>query len=37
MKPEPLKMTEMPSEPWEKVHIDFKGPLPGRKYLLSSD
>ena len=27
-------MTEMPSEPWEKVHIDFKGPLPGRKYLL---
>lgn len=31
---EPIKMTLMPSQPWEKVHLDFKGPLPGGKYLL---
>ena len=31
---EPLKMTKMPNAPWEKLHLDFKGPLPGGKYLL---
>ena len=34
VKPEPLKLTEMPKEPWEKIHLDFKGPLPGGKYLF---
>ena len=32
--PEPIKMTKMPAEPWEKLHLDFKGPLPDGKYLL---
>ena len=32
--PEPIKMTKMPAEPWEKLHLDFKGPLPCGKYLL---
>ena len=27
-------MTNMPSAPWKKLHLDFKGPLPGGKYLL---
>ena len=31
---EPIKMTSMPEHPWEKLHLDFKGPLPGGKYLL---
>ena len=33
-KPEPIKLTRMPEAPWEKIHIDFKGPLPGGKYLM---
>ena len=24
----------MPNAPWTKLHIDFKGPLPGGKHLL---
>ena len=24
----------MPKEPWEKIHLDFKGPLLGGKYLF---
>ena len=32
--PEPIRMTRMPNAPWVKLHIDFKGPLPGGKYLL---
>ena len=27
-------MTKMPGAPWGKHHLDFKGPLPGGKYLL---
>ena len=34
VKSEPIKLTEMPKKPWEKIHVDFKGPLPGGKYLL---
>ena len=32
--PEPVKPMEMPSAPWEKLHIDFCGPLPSNDYLL---
>jgi transposase InsO family protein len=32
--PEPLAMTEMPKGPWERVHLDFYGPLPTGEYLL---
>ena len=32
--PEPLRMTDMPSGPWQKVHLDFYGPLPFGKPLL---
>ena len=32
--PEPLSMTDMPKGPWEKIHIDFYGPLPSGEYLL---
>ena len=31
---EPLQMTETPNSPWEKVSIDFCGPLPSGDYLL---
>ena len=31
---EPLKMTELPSGPWEHVAIDFKRPLLSGEYLL---
>ena len=31
---EPLKMTELPSGPWEHVAVDFKGPVPSGEYLL---
>ena len=34
VQPEPIRMTKMPNKPWEKLHLDFKGPLPGGKYLL---
>ena len=30
----PLKMTRMSGGPWETLHVYFKGPLPGGKYLL---
>ena len=32
--PEPLHLQEMPKGPWEKIHIDFYGPLPSGDYLL---
>ena len=32
--PEPLHLQDMPKGPWEKVHIDFYGPLPSGDYLL---
>ena len=32
--PELLRMTDMPSGPWQKVHLDFYGPLPSREHLL---
>ena len=32
--PEPLHMTEMPSAPWQKINIDFLGPLPSGELLL---
>ena len=32
--PEPLRMTDMPSGPWQKVHLDFYGPLPSGEHLL---
>ena len=32
--PEPLRMTDMPFVPWQKVHLDFYGPLPSGQYLL---
>ena len=31
---EPLKMTTMPSKPWQVVHGDFCGPFPSGDYLL---
>ncbi len=31
---EPLKMTELPSHPWQKVGTDFDGSLPSGDYLL---
>ena len=30
----PLKMTELPSEPWEHFAVGFKGPLTSGDYLL---
>ncbi len=27
-------MSDMPQEPWQKVHADFYGPLPSGEYLL---
>ena len=32
--PQPLMMSELPNGPWQKLHIDFYGPLPSREYLL---
>lgn len=32
--PEPLRVTEMPNEPWRHIAIDFLGPLPLADYLL---
>ena len=31
---EPLAMTDMPTGPWETVHLEFYGPLPSGEYLL---
>ena len=33
-RPEPIKMTDLPPEPWHTVNIDFCGPFPGGDYLL---
>ena len=32
--PQPLQMSEMPTGPWQKVHIDFYGLMPTSEYLL---
>ena len=32
--PQPIESTEMPNSPWEKLHMDFYGPLPSGDYLL---
>ena len=32
--PEPLRMKDMPSGRWQKVHLDFYGPLPSGEHLL---
>ena len=32
--PQPLAMSELPNGPWQKLHIDFYGPLPSAEYLL---
>ena len=32
--PQPLTMSMMPDVPWDKVHLDFYGPLPSGEYLL---
>ena len=31
---QPIESTEMPKGPWEKLHMDFYGPLPSDEYLL---
>ncbi len=31
---EPLKMSKLPDGPWEKVDIDFCGPMPTGEYLI---
>ncbi|XP_028418081.1 uncharacterized protein K02A2.6-like [Dendronephthya gigantea] len=31
---EPLQMTELPDGPWEKVSMDFAGPLPNKDTIL---
>ena len=31
---EPLQMTELPDGPWEKVSMDFAGPLPNKDMIL---
>ena len=33
--PEPVRMTDTPSGPWQKVHLDFYGPLPSREHFLA--
>ena len=33
-RPEPLKMTPLPSSPWKEVVVDFTGPYPSGEYLL---
>ena len=32
--PEPIKTAPMPNSPWDKVKIDFYGPLPTGQYIL---
>ena len=32
--PQPLQISKMPTGPWQKVHIDFYGPMPTSEYLL---
>ena len=32
--PETLQMSDMPQGPWQKVHVDFYGPLTFGEYLL---
>ena len=32
--PAPIQQVEMPSSPWEQVHVDYCGPLPTGEYLL---
>ena len=32
--PEPLRMKNIPSGPWQKVHFDFYRPLPSGEHLL---
>ena len=32
--PEPIKTATMPNSPWDKVKIDFYGPLPTGQYIL---
>ena len=32
--PEPLNISAMPDRSWDKVKIDFYGPLPTRQYIL---
>ena len=32
--PQPLTMSKMPDAPWDKVDLDFYGPLPSGEYLL---
>ena len=32
--PQPLTMSKMPDAPWDKVYVDFYGPLPSGEYLL---
>lgn len=32
--PEPLKSTQLPSDPWQHVAIDYLGPLPSGHYLF---
>ena len=31
---EPISSTEMPKRPWDKLHMDFYGPLPSGDFLL---
>ena len=31
---QPLQVSEIPTGPWKKVHIDFYGPMPTGEYLL---
>ena len=33
-RPEPINVTPMPDSPWDKVKIDFYGPLPSGQYIL---
>ena len=30
-------MTDMPDGPWQKIHVDFYGPLPSGEHLLVID
>ena len=34
MPPEPLKRTELPTQPWQDLAVDLLGPLPTGEYLL---
>ena len=33
-RPEPINVTRIPDSPWDKVKIDFYGPLPSGQYIL---